>query len=83
MQEALSFEIYDGDKLLFCGTAEEWTKEASCVSDTPLAAGETRRLTAVVRMEETAGNLYQGGDITFDMTADAVQSKNNPDKSFE
>ena len=83
LQEALSFSIYDGDKLMFSGSADKWTRESPCISDTPLAAGETRTLTAVVKMDETAGNAYQSGGITFDMTADAVQSKNNPDKSFE
>lgn len=83
LQEALSFSIYDGDKLLFSGAADEWTRESPCISDTPLAVGETRTLTAVVKMDEAAGNAYQSGSITFDMTADAVQSKNNPDKSFE
>ena len=34
-------------------------------------------------MEETAGNTFQTGGITFDMTADAVQAKNNPTQVFE
>lgn len=83
LQEALTFSVYDGDTLLFRGAADEWTRKAACISDTPLAFGETRTLTAVVEMDASAGNAYQGGGITFDMTADAVQSKNNPDKAFE
>ena len=83
LQEVLVFSIYDGDALLFSGTADAWTKETPCISDTPLSAGETRTLTAVVKMDEDAGNAYQVAGITFDMTADAVQAKNNPDKSFE
>lgn len=48
----------------------------------PLAAGETRTLTAVVKMREEAGNAYQNGGMTFDMTVDAVQVRNNPDRAF-
>ena len=83
LQEVLSFAIYDGDKLLFRGPAKELTKDSPCVSDSPLLVGESRTLTAVVTMDTSAGNAYQSGGITFDMTADAVQSRNNPDKSFE
>lgn len=83
LQEVLTFSIYEGDKLLFNGSADEWTRESPCISDTPLAVGEIRTLTAVVKMDENAGNAYQVAGITFDMTADAVQSKNNPDKTFE
>lgn len=83
LQEALTFFIYEGDKLLFSGAADEWTRESPCISDTSIAVGETRTLTAVVKMNEDAGNAVQNGGITFDMTADAVQSKNNPEQVFE
>ena len=83
LQEVLSFSIYDGDALLFSGKADELTRDTPCVTGTPLDVGETRTLTAVVKMEETAGNAYQTGGITFDMTADAVQARNNPDKAFD
>lgn len=83
LQDVLTFEIYDGDNLLFSGKASEMTRQSPCTGDTVLAAGETRTLTAVVKMAENAGNDYQTGGIAFDITADAVQAKNNPDKLFE
>ena len=82
LQEALIFEIYDGTTLLFRGTASEWNRESPCEDGAVLPSGETRTLTAVVKMQESAGNAYQGGGITFDMTVDAVQAKNNPDAAF-
>ncbi len=82
LQEALIVEIYDGDTLLFSGLASELTKDSPCQGETPLKAGETRTLTAVVKMQESAGNAFQAGEITFDITADAVQARNNPDKAF-
>ncbi len=83
LQEVLTFEIYDGGTLLFSGAADEMTEESPCISATTLDAGESRTLTAVVKMDEAAGSTYQQGSISFDMTADAVQAKNNPDKSFK
>ncbi len=82
LQEELTFEIYDGDELLFAGRPETLTQENPCVGTTPLKVGETRTLTAVVKMNESAGNTHQASDFSFDITVDAVQSKNNPDKEF-
>ena len=83
LQEALTFSIYDGRTLLFTGKAKDFNENAACISGTPLSVGETRTLTAVVKMDASVGSEYQTAGITFDMTAEAVQSKNNPDKAFE
>lgn len=83
LQEVLRFEIYDGEKQLFEGTAAELNKETPCIGEEELKVGETKMLTALVKMEESAGNAYQTGGISFDVTADAVQAKNNPEKAFE
>ena len=83
LQNALLFSIYKGDELLYGGHAYELTKAAPCTDSTPLSAGETRTYTLVIKMDEAAGNTYQQGKMSFDMTADAVQAKNNPDKLFE
>lgn len=83
LQEVLTFSIYDGDKLLFTGKARDFSKKSPCISETPLAVGEIRTLTVVVKMDESAGNAYQTAGITFDITAEAVQAKNNPDRLFE
>ena len=80
--DVLDFAIYDGDTLLFEGAADSLTRETPCEGAAPLAPGETRTLTAVVKMREGAGNTYQNGGITFDMTAYAVQVRNNPERAF-
>ncbi len=79
----LTFEIYDGEELLFSGKAKDFNKENPCLSKHPLAAEETHTLTAVVKMDEYAGNDYQNAGVRFDMTAEAVQARNNPDQLFE
>ena len=83
LADGLLFQIYDGENLLYSAKAEAFVKEAPCVVDTLLPAGESHTLTLVVKLEESAGNDFQSGGVTFDLTADAVQAANNPDKEFE
>lgn len=83
LRDSLNFKIYEGDTLLYDGDARELTKANPCVSHKILAKGETRKLTAVVNMKKESGNEYQKGTMVFDITVDAVQSKNNPDKKFD
>ena len=83
LTDALSFEIYDGDRLIFSGSADKLSRETPCINSEVLKTGGTDTLTAVVKMRKDAGNAYQSGGITFDITADAVQAKNNQDISFE
>ena len=83
LQEALTFQLYDGDKLLYSGNAGDLSKENPCRDNTPLAAGEKRMLTAVVNMREDANSAFQNCGVHFDITADAVQARNNPDQAFE
>ena len=83
LADGLLFQIYDGENQLYSAKAEAFVKEAPCVVDTLLPAGESHTLTLVVKLEESAGNDFQSGGVTFDLTADAVQAANNPDKEFE
>ena len=39
-------------------------------------------LTAVVKMSESASSEYQTASVSFDISADAVQARNNPDRLF-
>jgi hypothetical protein len=48
-----------------------------------LAVGEKRCYTLSVYLPKEAGNSAQNLALYFDFTADAVQSKNNPNKLFE
>lgn len=82
LQESLNFKIYDGEELLYNGSAKNLTKESPCMSNNILTIGENRKMTAVVNMDKDSGNEYQNGTMMFDITVDAVQSKNNPDKEF-
>lgn len=84
LRKALNFKIYDGDELLFDGSAIDLSKENPCISDKKLLKGEIRTLVTLVKMNgDINSNNYQTKNMKFDITVDAVQSKNNPNRAFE
>ena len=83
LRDVLIFCVYDGEQMLYSGSAAQMTKEHTDRSDSVLASGETRTLVIEAEMPITAGDAYQNGDLLFDLVLDAVQAKNNPDGVFE
>ena len=81
--EVLDVTIKDGDRVLYSGKAMGLTKEKAKSSEDVLQVDETVWLTAIFHLPENAGNVAQKKDMLFDICADAVQTKNNPDKLFE
>lgn len=80
----MNFKIYDGDELLFDGSAIDLSKENPCISDKKLLKGEIRTLVTLVKMNgDINSNNYKTKNMKFDITVDAVQSKNNPNRAFE
>lgn len=80
----LQLIIREGDKVLFNGVAANFTKENAVVfDDEPITVGETRMYVMSVHLPEFVGNNVQNLIFYFDFKADAVQSKNNPNKLFE
>lgn len=61
-------ELVDADRLNIAGELEK---------------GETQTLTARFHFPKAAGNEYKGETLEFDMSALAVQTKNNPNKDFK
>ena len=81
--EVLEVTIKDGDSVIYSGKAADLTKEKAKVSEEILHMDETVWLTAVFHLPEDAGNMSQEKIMIFDICADAVQTRNNPDKLFE
>lgn len=52
-------------------------------ADDFLRVNERRKLTVYFYFPEETGNSAQNLTLTFDLCADAVQTKNNPNKLFE
>ena len=58
-------------------------RRAVGAADDFLRVNERRKLTVYFYFPEETGNSAQNLTLTFDLCADAVQTKNNPNKLFE
>ncbi len=72
----------DGTPLLQ-GKLAELTADNVPALESELAVGQRQNLKVQFHFPEEAGNATQGESLTFQLSAIAVQTKNNPDKEFE
>ena len=70
-------------KMLYQGTASELTKNKVIAADDELKINEKRTLRVSFVFPEEAGNIEGDPVLTFDLCADAVQTKNNPNRLFD
>lgn len=83
LADVLEVTIADENgQVLFFGLLEDMTRLAVHPADDVLVPGETRNLTITFHFPEERGNEAQNKQVSFTMCADAVQTKNNPDKEF-
>ena len=82
LADVLEITIKDGDKVLYSGTMKELSKDRVIPAEDPLTIMERKTLSVVFHFPENAGNSAQALYLKFDMCADAVQTKNNPDRQF-
>ena len=83
LADVLEIQIKDGDTVIYEGTMTELTEHNVYSAPDPLAVMEKKYLQVWFHFPETAGNATQGTALEFDMFADAVQTKNNPDRKFD
>lgn len=83
LADVLDVEILDGDTVLFGGKIADLTKEKVGAAEDILKLNERRDLTISFHYPEEAGNSGQAQYLAFDLKADAVQTKNNPNRLFE
>lgn len=83
LADVLEITVKDGDKVLYHGTAAELNRTDVGAADDILRLHERRELTVYFYFPEKSGNSTQDMTLTFDMCADAVQTKNNPNKLFD
>lgn len=76
LSDVLQIRIQDGDRVLFEGTAESLSRKNVIAADDVLKIGERRTLTAYFHFPEETGNQAQDLTLSFDLCADAVQTKN-------
>ncbi len=83
LANVLDIIVKDGDRILYEGKAADLTKEHVGAADDVLRLNERRDLTVYFHFPEEAGNEAQNLVLTFSMSADAVQTKNNPNRLFD
>lgn len=83
LADVLEITIKDGEKMLYHGTAAHLGRRDVGAADDLLRLKERRELTVYFHFPEEAGNSAQNLTLTFDLCADAVQTKNNPNKLFD
>ncbi len=83
LAKVLQIQIKDGEEILFFGTPENMNKKLTLAADKPLKVAEKKTLTLYFHMPPDTGNYYQNAFLNFELSADAVQSKNNYNKEFE
>lgn len=81
--EDVLVEIREGDVLLASGRMSEMNEKNSVACPENLEVGERKELTIRFLFDEESGNDAQGSLLSFDLSAKAVQTKNNPDKKFD
>ena len=83
LADVLEVEIRDGGNVLFGGKISDLTKEQVGAVDDILKLNERRNLTISFHYPESAGIDTQALYLSFDLKADAVQTKNNPNRLFD
>lgn len=83
LADVLEITVKDGDRTLYSGKAADLTRESVGAADDILKLNERRNLTVYFHFPEESGNSTQNLVLTFSMSADAVQTKNNPNKLFD
>ncbi len=83
LADVLEVTVKDGEKVLYKGKANALTKENVGAANDILKLNERRELTVFFHFPEEARNQTQALWLTFSMQADAVQTKNNPNRLFD
>ena len=83
LADVLEITIADGDKTLYRGTAAELNHTAVSAAVNSLGLNERRDLMISFHYPENADNSGQACTLTFNLCADAVQTKNNPQMLFD
>lgn len=83
LADVLVVDILDGDRTLFTGKMSELTRANVGAADDVLLLNERRELTIRFYFPKEVGNSAQNLFLSFDLSADAVQTKNNPNRLFD
>ena len=83
LSDVLEITVKDGERTLYHGTTAELNRANVGAADDILKINERRELSVYFYFPEESGNSAQNLTLTFDICADAVQTKNNPNRLFD
>lgn len=83
LADVLDITISDGRQVIYSGKASQLTREQVGAADDILKINEREELTVSFHFPEGAGNNVQDLYLAFDLKADAVQVRNNPERLFD
>lgn len=83
LADVLEVQLRNGDTELYSGVAADLTKDKIGAADDVLKLNERKELTITFHFPEEVGNSAQNLYLEFDLGADAVQTKNNPNRLFD
>lgn len=83
LADVLEVTVKDGDQILYVGKASDMDKQNVIPSQDALGLEERRDLQIWFHFPEHIGNEAMDLTLSFDICADAVQTKNNPNYDFE
>ena len=83
LAKVLLISIFDGDNELYSGTAEDLDKDSVGAADDILRLNEKKELKIIFHYPENVGNDTQNMSLSFNLAAEAVQTKNNPNGLFD
>lgn len=82
LADVLEITVKTDEKTIYQGTAKDLNRTDVAAADDYLKISERREFTVYFHYPENVGNITQNLTLTFDLCADAVQTKNNPNKLF-
>ena len=83
LAEVLDITLKDGERVVYSGKAADMTRDEIESDEEILKEGERRQMTIIFSFPENSGNETQNAYLEFNMSADAVQTKNNPNRLFD
>lgn len=83
LADVLEIAVKDGENTLYEGTASTLNRVDVQAVEEMLQVGEKKILSVYFHFPENRGNDTKNLTLAFDMSADAVQTKNNPERVFD
>lgn len=83
LADVIQVKLSTGEKTLFEGKLSEMTQANMKAAEDFLKVGEAHWFELQFYYPDDEGNETQGTDLSFRLSAEAVQTKNNPDREFD